>query len=144
MSKTLVIMQGIPGSGKSTVAKGIRAQTAGVILSTDEFWYEVTKDGVSWRGEDYNFDPTRITEAHEWNQMRADHSMAADSLCVIIDNTNIKREHVLPYLVLAAKYGYTVQVVRVETDPALAASRNTHNVPVDTVFRMHAEMEDLI
>lgn len=131
MIKTMILMQGVPGSGKSTVAQALVGE--GKIFSTDEFW-----------GAGYRFDSTRLGEAHEWNQERAERSMAVDCPTVIIDNTNIKHDHVIPYLVLAAKYGYTVQVVRVSTDPALAAARNTHDVPAKVVFKMHREMEDLI
>ena len=53
MDKKLVILVGLPGSGKSTKAKEL-AGTEGIILSTDEFFM---KDG------EYQFDFTKCSDA---------------------------------------------------------------------------------
>lgn len=137
-------MQGIPGSGKSTVAEAIQERFGFVntpIYSTDDFWYND-------KGE-YKFNHLDLSEAHEWNQQRVVDAMAKGVITIIVDNTNIKRDHIVPYVVAAAAHGYTVQVVRVAVDPAIAASRNAERpkdrqVPPETIFRMHRDMEDLI
>lgn len=135
MAKTLILMQGIPGSGKSTVARalyeGNPANT--IILSTDAFW-----------GEDYNFKPELLGRAHLWNEDRAAAAFRNGTDVIIIDNTNIRRKAVKYYMSLAADYGYNVQVVRVTCDIDLAIARGTHNVPEDVVRRMYSEMEELL
>jgi predicted kinase len=141
--KTMILMQGIPGSGKSTMVDSLcrrfgYATTA--VCSTDDFWYDENKV--------YRFDSARLGAAHQWNQDRATLAMKRGET-VIVDNTNIKREHVAPYLVAAAKHGYEVQVVRVAVDPTLAVLRQEdrsedRRVPAATIFRMHREMEDLV
>lgn len=149
---TLYLMQGIPGSGKSTIARAISENTGAVIFSTDDYWYlnDPTK---------YQFDPNLIGEAHRWNQQRTlirmmDAKIYQDEVegrnaDIIIDNTNIKNRDINPYLVLASLYNYTVQVVRVQVDPKLAIMRQhdrsaDRRIPDDVIRRMNDKMEKLI
>lgn len=146
-------MQGIPGSGKSTVARGIRAVTAGVILSTDDFWYEVVEnpglpDEITYRGDVYNFDISRLGKAHTWNQSRANDCMAAGTPTVIIDNTNIRNKDIGFYLACAVTYGYTVQIVRVTTPIETCVDRQKERpedrrIPTEVIYRMAGQMEEL-
>ena len=88
-------MRGVPGSGKSYCANQFKERFESqpqhcTIYSTDDFW--------SQNGE-YEFDAERLTEAHQWNQARAqrwftEHQDDRDVL--IIDNTNIKVEPDMP------------------------------------------------
>lgn len=135
IARTLILMQGVPGSGKSTVARKLLEDTPewAVILSTDDFW-----------GADYKFDAAKLGEAHRWNQRSVAKALASDVRIVIVDNTNIKRRDAEPYLALAQMFEYIVQVVRVQVDIKLALERNTHNVPEDVICRMANEMEDLL
>jgi predicted kinase len=140
-SHILYMMQGIPGSGKSTVARAIkRLDVMTKIYSTDEFWI---RDGT------YQFDGSRLREAHEWNQRRAGSHMEKsyrDNL--IIDNTNIKQKDAQVYFDLARRYDYTVQVVRVDPGLGECLRRNAQRtpdrkIPEEVIVRMHGAMEDL-
>ena len=142
MSKTLILMQGIPGSGKSTVAKKL----GGVILSTDAFWWS--------RGaqETYAYDATLIGVAHRWNQRRVAACMQINNPpinMIIVDNTHIRQAEADPYLNLARMFEYDVQVVRVECTPKIALMRNAQReaerqVPPQKIMQMYAEMERII
>jgi predicted kinase len=142
MVKTLTLMQGIPGSGKTTVAAQLSSATGAAIFSTDDFW--LMASGV------YDYDPNRIAEAHQWNQREVAKAMAAEEYSnIIIDNTNIKREHIEPYRVLANIFGYEVRVVRVDVPVNIAILRqfgrsDERQVPEDVIRKMHDEMEDLL
>jgi adenylate kinase family enzyme len=57
LNPTLFLVRGIPGSGKSTFAKHIWNEYA--ICEADKFFHNKET------GE-YNFDPSRLKEAHEW------------------------------------------------------------------------------
>ena len=59
----------------------------------------------------------------------------------MVDNTNISRVEMAPYVQVAAALGYEVEVVRVRCDPRVAAQRNVHGVPSGTVYRMYRDME---
>lgn len=127
--KTLYVLQGVPGSGKSTVARAMaHGLTNCVICSTDDFFYQ---DG------EYRFDPARLAENHAKNLSRAVSCMQ-NGFTVILDNTNIKRWHVQPYVEAARENGYSVVYIRVNGQFA-----NIHGVPDHTVCRMRDEMEDL-
>jgi predicted kinase len=146
--KRLYLMQGIPGSGKSTVAEGIRklaVMTDGPaqvdIFSTDEFWY-LENSNV------YAYDPTLAGEAHRWNQQRTIEAMQKGVWTIIIDNTNIKKSAAKPYLMLAEIYGYEVTVIRVVVPAEVAIDRQKkrpkdRQIPAEVIIRMHGEMEDL-
>jgi predicted kinase len=147
MSKTITIaqnivylMQGIPGSGKSTIASMIAHSTDGVILSTDEYWYE---DGS------YQYDPKRAGEAHQWNQRRCVNLMQQDVSPLIIDNTNITQTEAQPYLTFAKMYGYTVQVIRVEANTNTCIARQANRtadrrIPEDVISDKAYRMERIV
>jgi len=132
--KQLVIMRGVPGSGKSTLA----LTYGGVILSTDDFFVA--------NGQ-YCFDPTKLKEAHAFNQDRTKLAMIKGNEVIVIDNTNILRAHIQPYLDLAEQYGYEVTYSIPLTPWAFDAQecfkRCTHNVPLATIERMIAIWEEI-
>lgn len=97
--KTLIIMRGLPGSGKSTRAKALAA--GGEIFSTDNFFMT---------GGKYVYNPALIGKAHEWNQNAAIAAMIQGVSPVVIDNTNVRRMHVEPYIQAAKKLGYEIQI----------------------------------
>lgn len=98
--RVLVLMRGVSGSGKSTVAKKIAGK--GVVLSTDDLF---VKDGR------YEFDPSKIGVNHSINQSRAETAMKDGISPVVIDNTNTQGWEMKPYVMLADKYGYSVEIV---------------------------------
>lgn len=142
-------MQGIPGSGKSTIAAQLVAENpAAVIFSTDEFWYEVPVGEIDGHSL-YNYDPARRTEAHQWNQQRTVRAMQQGVGQIVIDNTNIQRWQASPYFALAQIFDYEVQVVRVQVPIEVALERNAQRssdrqVPEEVIRQMAAEMEDLL
>ena len=141
MSTRLVrVLQGVPGSGKSTYAQQLVAKNppcSVVVVSADDYF---VKDGV------YVFDPTKIGEAHA-TALRAfvmliEQGRMAGALTVVVDNTNIRLWEMSPYVALAKAYGWPVEFDTFKVDPLLAHARNTHGVPLPVIQRMAAEMEN--
>lgn len=100
ISKKLVIMRGLPFTGKSYRANQlIQENPEGVIYSTDEFWY--TQNHPE-RPEEYSFNPRYLGIAHKWNLLRAQKAIEEGKPLIIIDNTNTRMEECLPYV----KYAY--------------------------------------
>ena len=128
--KTLIIMRGLPGSGKSTRALNLQPDR-NLHCSADDWFMQ---DGK------YNFDPEKLHLAHGYCARKAELFMQRGATPVVIDNTNIKKRDFKNYLDLAAKYGYEV---RYETSSAPwawdveeCAKRNVHCVPKEVIQRM--------
>lgn len=130
--RNLIIMRGLPGSGKSHAAKNF----GGFVLSTDNYFMV---DGV------YQFNPTKIGQAHAETQLLTKACMEWLTPLLVIDNTNIRLWEMKPYLLLAKEYNYKVSFAYPETpwanDPEECAKRNTHGVPLESVVRMHNNFE---
>lgn len=98
--KTLIIMRGLPGSGKSCGAKTLKGN--GVIHSTDKYFII---DG------EYKYNITKVRKYHLYNLFDSKMSMQNEIKPVIIDNVNIKAEHAIEYVKIALKYNYNVVVI---------------------------------
>lgn len=129
--RTVTILRGVSGSGKSTyTAKNFSTAT---VCSADLFFL---KDGV------YQFDATKLGNAHSWCFRQFEAALQRGDDSVVVDNTNTKLWEFKNYVQAAAKYGYEVKVVRLTVDVAVAAARNLHGVPVETVQRMQDRFQD--
>lgn len=113
------MMQGIPGSGKSTEA----AKIAGWIGARVKI---VSTDDRFTVGGRYEFQPEKLKEAHEETQ-RIARELVSD-FHVIVDNCNIRRWHAEPYLEIAAGEG---EVFRCNYP-----GQSVHGVPSETVEAM--------
>lgn len=142
MSKTLILMQGIPASGKSTVARAIAVVSENsIVLSADEFWYDTNGR--------YVYVTEHAGQAHAWNQRRCVAAMQSDEYdTVIIDNTNTVQKEAEPYFALARMYDFEIQVVSIQTPYEICIARNDYRktdrqVPHDVMRRMYNRMEVL-
>ncbi|XP_064208810.1 NEDD4-binding protein 2-like 1 [Anguilla rostrata] len=99
----LIIMRGLPGSGKTTLSWDIMKEYdyTGEVLSTDDYFI----DDYGY----YNFDFYSLERAHNWNQERAEEAMQNGVHPIIIDNTNMRRCHMEPYVQMGLEYGYYIK-----------------------------------
>lgn len=142
----VLIMRGLPGSGKSTYLKcnvlsGFQGADC-VVCSADDYHM---KDGK------YQFNPTNVGKAHDACLEKFLNTILdvardrgtqkfADYLGVpylIVDNTNTSVWEIAPYYRLAELHGIPVQILRFEIDPWAACKRNQHQVPAERIFRMY-------
>ena len=125
--RKLYIMRGLPGSGKSTQAH----QIGGLIYSTDDFFI---KDGI------YQFDSSKLTQAHQWNQQRTKEALDDKIHTVVVDNTGIKAWEMRPYAEFGFNNDYMIILAEPETphkwDVSKLAQINSHNVPERIIQRM--------
>jgi predicted kinase len=135
--KTLYIMRGIPGSGKSTQAKKLVG--AGKIFSTDDL-IEATGDyngffaSMSVKGD---FTPLR--QMHEQNLNNVKAAFAEGVSPIIVDNTNLSAREAAPYVKAATENNYDVKIIDVGlggADAETLTKRNKHNVPLEGIKRM--------
>ncbi|XP_002167368.3 2',3'-cyclic-nucleotide 3'-phosphodiesterase isoform X1 [Hydra vulgaris] len=137
--RVMYIMRGLPGSGKSTIAKQISKlfhSNDVVICSADDFRFN--KDGV------YVFDASKLYETHKKCQNKAQKYCMAGKT-IIIDNTNLSKKDFEPYLSMAEQHHYlTLFVQTQETDTDVLYSRNVHNVPKQKIDAMKSNMERVV
>lgn len=134
MSAKVVIMRGLPGSGKSHYAKN--NFPGAITLSSDHYF--INSDG------EYVYDPAKIGSAHAWcfKSFIKCLTEASSSDVLVVDNTNISAVEIAPYVMAANAFGVRdVHIITVECDPIKAHSRNAHGVPLETVQKMAAGLE---
>ncbi|XP_065188457.1 uncharacterized protein LOC135819217 [Sycon ciliatum] len=128
--KIMYILRGLPGSGKSYLAKQLSSER-GQIVSAD---YYFMRDGR------YEFDPSQIGRAHEWCQSKAKDHVAKGVSPIVVDNTNTQLWEMKPYVVMARDGGYEIEIREPTTswkwNVQELARRNSHGVPADKIRLM--------
>lgn len=129
LNPTLFLVRGVPGAGKSTFANAIWNNYA--VCEADKFFYD--KEG------NYNFDASKIKEAHEWCRNEVEIRMKDHKVYnqyypeIVVSNTFTQDWEMKPYFDLAEKYGYRVVSLIIENRHN---GKNTHGVPDDKVQAM--------
>ena len=136
--KTLFILRGVPGCGKSTVADliactGMTDIPNSVICCTDDYF--VDKNG------NYNWNPKEIYRAHVYCQNKCQVAMLDNTTKIIIANTNTTPKDFKEYERLAENYGYRVFHLVVENRHG---GKNVHNVPAETLINMETKLKNSI
>jgi predicted kinase len=127
--KKLILLRGIPGSGKSTFAKSISNESTGHIES-DMFF---VKDG------EYKFDGSRIKDAHNWCQDVVEHWMNSNEFeTIIVSNTFTQEWEMKPYMDMAKEWEYQVFSIIVENRHG---GVNQHGVPDEKLQQMNDRFE---
>jgi predicted kinase len=124
----LILLRGLPGSGKSTLAKIIlqlRSTDEPEVLSADDFFED--NEG------DYNFDPTKLKEAHNYCQFRCSERMRQQKARIVVANTFTQEWEMDEYFKMAERYNYRVHTVIVENRHG---NENVHGVPEDKLQQM--------
>lgn len=130
--KILWIIRGLPGSGKSSVAENLWVRDQ--IFEADKYF--INKEGQ------YNFDASKLGEAHKWCQEQVENCMKQDMedaegstiiSDIVVSNTFTTEKELEPYLELAKKYDYKVVSMIIENRHG---SKSVHNVPNETMEKM--------
>lgn len=117
--KELFLLRGLPGAGKSSLAKSL----GGIHLEADQYFME---DG------EYKFDATKIKEAHQMCQAKCMTAMGVLDK-IVISNTFTQAWEMQPYFDMAQKYGYRVYSLVVENRHG---GESIHNVPKEKIEEM--------
>jgi predicted kinase len=137
--KSVIVLRGLPGSGKSThatqLAEGARARgLTTAMVSADDFFVEIG-------GGTFAFDVTKLAEAHGTCFRRFLDFLAAGTALVVVDNTNTSAVEISPYMLAAQAFGYEAKIVELACTVAAATSRNQHGVPAASIAAMAALLE---
>ena len=129
--KVLVLLRGLPGSGKTYLANELVRKSDGIILSTDDYFI---RSGV------YCFEATQLPTAHEWNQRRAKLFIEKGRTPVIIDNTNLEGWEMKPYVSFGYTNGYKIFFLEPDNawswKPKDLARYNVHGIKRENIERM--------
>jgi predicted kinase len=129
MEKIIYLVRGIPGSGKSTFAKTLVKKD---YCHKEADMFFVDRDG------NYNFEPSKIKDAHLWCQEEMDFLMRLEHSPVVVSNTFTQEWEMEPYLELAKTYGYKTFSIVVENRHG---GVNEHNVPDEVLTKMRDRFE---
>jgi len=122
--KTLILVRGLPGSGKTTFAELIAAPMGAQVYSADDFFMVEDK---------YCFDPNNLGKAHAYCQDRVLLGMLTNEATLIVANTFTIEKEMQPYFDMAANHGYKVFCIVVENRHG---NPSIHAVPQETVEKM--------
>jgi predicted kinase len=131
----IFLVRGIPGSGKSTFAKHIWDDF--VICEADKYF-------INKETGEYNFDPSKLKEAHEWCRNEVEIRMKEHQVNpqyypeIVVSNTFTQEWEMQAYIDLANKYGYRITSLIIENRHG---NSNIHNVPAETLDRMRQRFE---
>jgi len=136
--KNVIIMMGIPGSGKSTWVKDNLPTGKTVVASADQFFTDPVTGVYNWR-------PNLLHMAHRASQYAYISGLDDPKVTnVVVDNTNTKREFLRDYVQAANRRGYVPTIVVMHVDPKVAAERNLHGVTPEGVQRMQDQIENTL
>jgi HK97 family phage portal protein len=153
--KVLVLMRGVPSSGKTYRAIELAKGNTELIFSADQFF------GSSVQEYSANFNVELLSAAHKSCQGKVAEALKAGLPLAIVDNTNLTAKECLPYFTMAVANGYAVRIaeptsswwvedilpylgdkeknrVHLERMAVVLAKKSlqTHKVPVATIKRM--------
>ena len=129
--KTLTLLRGLPGSGKSTFAKQIWNEYA--ICEADKYF-------VDKESGEYRFDASKLKEAHSWCKNEVEIRMIDNQINsqyyaeIVVSNTFTQEWEMEEYHKLAEKYGYMVFSIIVENRHG---GINEHNVPEEKLEQIN-------
>lgn len=125
MKQKLLIIRGLPGSGKSTLGQKL---APGQVYEADQFRYND-------KGE-YIFDPSKNGEAHEKCFNATKQALLSGELVVAVCNTFIKRWEYMKYVNLAKELGVEYEII-----VCTGKWNNIHGVDEETIARMKKNWE---
>lgn len=126
----LILIRGIPGSGKSTYARKIVPELGLPMLEADMFF--INKFG------NYEFNPKLIKVAHEWCYSSTV-NLLNQGYGVIVSNTFTQMWEMERYL----KIPEMLPDVEIEVITMLTEYNNVHGVPEDKVEQMRNRFESI-
>jgi predicted kinase len=125
MEKVLIVLRGLPGAGKSTLAKVLSDHGKHPVFSIDSYF-------TNSKG-DYEFKFDENHKAYKTCEQQTEEALKQDKEKVFVDNTFTLDWEMEPYFKLASKYKYQLHIVTVEN---YHKSGNIHNVSNDQLEKM--------
>jgi uridine kinase len=124
----LILLRGLPGSGKTTLGEVMLQSNQGNrpdVISADNYFMDDKGN--------YNFDPTKLKEAHNNCQQICADRMRLEFSKVVVANTFTEEWEMKPYFEMAERYNYRIHTIIVENRHG---GENIHGVPKEKLQQM--------
>ena len=150
---TVYLMRGLPGCGKSHMAKRL-AGDEGVVLETDEYFYTQLGDDPAV----YDYSKKLLPEARRWNFERFCQAIERGISPIVVDRGNGLNPETREYAAYGVEHGYAVELAEPDSpwwlelrvllkykryvadelfdrwaEQLAQSTRDTHRVPASTI-----------
>jgi len=123
----IILVRGLPGSGKTTRAKEFLNSNPGFVHIESDDWFV--------RNEIYTFDPFELNNAHQRCVSDCEFALRKNK-DVILSNTFTTAAECAPYFVLEQKYRACLSLIT-----CVGTYGSTHGVPPDKVEMMRLRFQ---
>jgi predicted kinase len=125
-SLNIILLRGLPGSGKTTLAKVLSENNTYPIYSIDDYFTNA-KSGK------YNFDFSKNHLAYKQCEENTRLAMQSHVSKIFVDNTFTLEWEMEPYFKLAKEFNYQIHVITVENR---SKTKNVHQISEDQLIKM--------
>ncbi len=130
MTPSLILLRGLPGSGKTTLAIVLSDDGKTPVFSVDDYFTDSNGD--------YHFNYSENHLAYKQCQNNAESAMKDRVQKIIVDNTFTLEWELEPYFKMAGFHGYRVFVLTVENRHG---GSNSHGISQEQIEKMAAKYQ---